>query len=90
MKSKLLKIFFLLFLVLSFFPPSVFLMRKCRHLLCASQVSPCFPSCSHHSLSPAPSTGLVCLVSFSLKQIAFNLYFSLESTKQEAVAEEGN
>lgn len=42
-------------------------------------ISPsCLPSCSHCSLSPAPSPGLVQLVSFRLKQIAPNLYFSLE------------
>lgn len=42
-------------------------------------ISPsCLPSCSHCSLSPAPSPGLVQLVSFHLKQIAPNLYFSLE------------
>lgn len=42
-------------------------------------ISPsCLPSCSPCSLSPAPSPGLVQLVSFRLKQIAPNLYFSLE------------
>lgn len=42
--------------------------------------SSCLPSCSrsHRSLSPAPSPGLVQLVSFHLKHIALNLSFSLE------------